>query len=216
MSGFAAILALPWAAIWSVLKAVGELGLVIFAGTQVLLQRRDRSERERIAFGVAYVEYWRLKMKSLDWSGADMVNMATAGKLYYSDIATPDWGVVITNLSTLGIGSAALGSFGSGLVNQVVDTARLLAESKGIGVGAMTGRQLESHCRTTLQEVVLAFEDALAEAPRQAQALRLKNASPKSDVGKRMLAAYLERQALPSPGTRAGRFLSSIVRILEP
>jgi hypothetical protein len=183
----------PWATIWEVVKAIGGIGLFAFAAAQLWLQRRERTDRRRTAFGIVYADFVRLMAKRADWDGADLVKMAASGTLYYEDIASPDWGVVASSLGGLSIGGLALFSHAYALLGQAADGARLLADHKGGPVGAMTAQELADRCLATLIEAVLTFEDAIAEIPKDVQALAITNPNPQSHAGKGFRQVYLER-----------------------
>jgi hypothetical protein len=208
--------------VWPLLKAAAELGLLVFAATQVLLHHREHRTRQQAAFGVVYADFVRLLAKQADWEGADLVQMAAAGRLYYDDIASADSGAVASSLGGLSVGGLALCSHAYALLSQAVDTARLLADSKGATVGAMTGQEVADHCKATLAEVVLTLEDAIAEIPKDVQALRIANPNPKSSAGKGFRGVYVERQREeqePTSGfwaTRTGRILSATGRAIQP
>ncbi len=204
----------PWATIWEVVKAIGGIGLFAFAAAQLWLQRREHLARQRAAFGVVYADFVRLLAKQADWAGADLVQMAAAGRLYYDDIASADSGTVASNLGGLSVGGLALCSHAYALLSQAVDSARLLASSSGGQVGAMTGQEVADHCKATLAEVVLTLEDAIAEIPKDVQALRIANPNPKSHAGKGFRKVYLERDR-EAQEAKSG-FWATLGRAAEP
>ena len=122
----------------------------------------------------------------------------------------------------MSVAGLALASHAYALLNQAADSARLLADSQGSQVGAMPARELEKHCKATLNEVVLTLEDAMAEVPRELQAIAITNANPQSAAGKGFRKVYLERREedqVPTTGfwaTRTGRILSAIGHALQP
>lgn len=222
MTGWELLSSVPWGDIWEVVKAVGGIGLFVFAAAQLWLHRRERLTRERAAFGVVFADFVRVMAKHADWDGSDLVQMAAAGNLYYDDIASADWAVVASSLGGLSVGGLALFSHGYALLRQAADGARLLADAKGGPVGAMTAEDLADRCKATLKEAMLSMQDAVAEVPKHVQAVAITNPNPDSHAGKEFRQVYLQRLAEdqdPTSGfwaTRTGRILRAIGRAIRP
>ena len=127
---------------------------------------------------------------------------------------------MVSSLGGLSVGGLALCSHAYALLSQAVDSARLLASSKGGPVGAMTAQDVADHCKATLNEVVLTLQDAIAEVPKDVQALAITNPNPQSSAGKGFRKVYVERQKQESTSgfwaTRVGRTLSAIGRRIRP
>ena len=80
----------------------------------------------------------------------------------------------------------------------------------------MTGPELATQCKQKIHQIVLALEDAMAQAPADAQMLRLNTSkTPRSEVGKAIVDGYINKQLMP-PTTKTGRLLSALRSTIEP
>ncbi len=222
MTGFELLQAMV-TAVWPVVKALAELGLVVFAGTQLWLHHRERRDRQRTALAVVFAEFARLQTRSLDWEQEDLLAAARAGQLYYDGLAPSDWGVVVRSLGDLGPESAALGASAHSLLHMVIRSARTLADTNGSGTAGAPGPLLEAHCKEVLGEVVKTLNDAMNAAPRGLSETQFTLSSPTSKAGQLVAQLYNENlkkaQALVPSGfwaTRAGRVLSAVGRAVRP
>ncbi len=210
----------PWSEVWEGLKVVAEFGLLVFAGTQVWLQGRDRRDRQRTALAVVFADRSRLQTRLLDWEREDLVAAARAGKFFYDGIAPPDWGVVVRSLGELGPEAAALGSVAYALLNQAIRSARLLAETNGQGVPGASGTDLEKNCKEVLGEVLKTLDDALGSVPAGISQTQFTLTKPVSMAGQHIAEALARRrQAQAATGfwaTRTGRVLSALGRLFPP